>query len=52
METVFLCDIEKMCRTCLKEQDELISLFETDFQLGENIQICDIIKNMTAVEVS
>lgn len=49
---IFVYDIEKICRTCLKQQNEMISVFENDSELGENVQISEIIKNLTSMEVS
>lgn len=49
---VIVYDVNKICRSCLKEQNELISVFEVHEDLGENVKICEIIKTLVNLEVS
>lgn len=48
---IIIYDVEKICRSCLKEQNEMISVFKIDDEFGNN-KICDIIKTLTNIEVS
>lgn len=49
---IIVYDVEKICRSCLKQPEEMISIFENDSDFGENIKINDIMKTLVTLEVS
>ncbi|KAF7287155.1 hypothetical protein GWI33_002526 [Rhynchophorus ferrugineus] len=50
-DAVIQIDLNKLCRTCLTENDEMRSVFVPDESTGQNMTIADMLMNFTNVQV-
>lgn len=44
-------NINKICRACLTEKEEMRSIFLSDESIGQAMQLADMIMEFTAVQV-
>lgn len=51
-DPIIQIDLNKLCRTCLTENEQMRSVFVSDESTGQNLTIADMLMNFTNVQVN